>query len=461
MAEFDVVIIGSGPGGYQAAIRAAQLKARVAVIEKGEIGGVCLNAGCIPTKTLIASAEFMAGLSKAKEFGVEIAGAKLNFPAVAERKGKIVKKLQQGISGILKSYNITVLKGEAAFVSANEIKIYGNTETPLVSFKKCIIASGSKTSAIPGVNIDGKTVVTSTELLNLTEVPASLLVIGGGVIGTEFASLFTRLGSKVTIIEALPKILANQDNEVSEAMTAGLKKKGVEIFTASKLLGINGNTAQVETPGGKKDLTAEKILICIGRKVSYEGLGLENAGVTLENGRIKVNLKMETSAKNIYAAGDVTGKYLLAYVASAEGITAAENACGLDSEMDYKVIPGCIFTSPEIGSVGLTEQEARSKGLAFKTGKFPFAASGRANILAKTEGFAKVIVDAETDGLLGVHIIGPEAAELIHTAAMAIKMECTTAEFKRIAFNHPTLSEVVLEAVHDVHKEAIDYPKRL
>src|SRR3989339_705081 len=302
----------------------------------------------------------------------------------------------------------------------------------MVSFKKCIIATGSKTALIPGINIDGNIVVSSTELLNLTEVPESLLVIGGGVIGTEFGSLFNRLGSKVTIVEALPKILANQDEDVSNAMTLSLKKKGAEILTSAKLLGVKGNTAEVETPEGKKQISAAKILICVGRKASYEGLGLENAGVVLENGKIKVNEKMETSAKNIYAVGDATGKYLLAYVASAEGITAAENACGIVTEMDYKVIPGCIFTSPEIGSVGLTEQEAKNKG----------------------------IVDAKTDGILGVNILGPEATELIHTAAMAVKMECTTAEFKRIAFNHPTLSETLLEAAHDVHKEAIDYPKR-
>ncbi len=452
MAEFDLVVIGSGPGGYQSAIRAAQLKAKVAVIEKADIGGVCLNSGCIPTKTLIASAEFMSGLKKAKEFGIEISGAKLDFSAVSARKGKIVKKLQLGIGGIL--------KGEAGFISGNDIKIYGNPDTPMVSFKKCIIATGSKTALIPGINIDGNIVVSSTELLNLTEVPESLLVIGGGVIGTEFGSLFNRLGSKVTIVEALPKILANQDEDVSNAMTLSLKKKGAEILTSAKLLGVKGNTAEVETPEGKKQISAAKILICVGRKASYEGLGLENAGVVLENGKIKVNEKMETSAKNIYAVGDATGKYLLAYVASAEGITAAENACGIVTEMDYKVIPGCIFTSPEIGSVGLTEQEAKNKGIAVKTGKFPFSASGRAGILAETEGFTKVIVDAKTDGILGVHILGPEATELIHTAAMAVKMECTTAEFKRIAFNHPTLSETLLEAAHDVHKEAIDYPKR-
>src|SRR3989339_362767 len=386
MAEFDLVVIGSGPGGYQSAIRAAQLKAKVAVIEKADIGGVCLNSGCIPTKTLIASAEFMSGLKKAKEFGIEISGAKLDFSAVSARKGKIVKKLQLGIGGILKSYNIEIIKREAGFISGNDIKIYGNPDTPMVRFKKCIIATGSKTALIPGINIDGNIVVSSTELLNLTEVPESLLVIGGGVIGTEFGSLFNRLGSKVTIVEALPKILANQDEDVSNAMTLSLKKKGAEILTSAKLLGVKGNTAEVETPEGKKQISAAKILICVGRKASYEGLGLENAGVVLENGK--------------------------------------------------------------------------NKGIAVKTGKFPFSASGRAGILAETEGFTKVIVDAKTDGILGVHILGPEATELIHTAAMAVKMECTTAEFKRIAFNHPTLSETLLEAAHDVHKEAIDYPKR-
>lgn len=277
----------------------------------------------------------------------------------------------------------------------------------------------------------------------------------------EFASLFNRLGTKVTVVEMLPRILINEDEEIAGVMSKILKAKGVEIFTGAKLLNINGNVAEVEKPEGKISITADKILICVGRKPNYEKLALNNAGVTLENNRIKVNANMETDTPGIYAVGDAAGKYLLAYVASAEGIVAAENATETGSEIDYRIIPSCIFTSPEVGSVGVTEEEAKEKGVAVKIGKFPFMASGRAMILDEVEGMVKVVVDERTDALLGVHIVGPEATELVQTASMAMKMESTTEEFQRMLFNHPTLSEALLEAVHDAHKKAVDLPRKI
>lgn len=454
--EFEVIVIGSGPGGYTSAIRASQLGAKVAVIEKGELGGVCLNSGCIPAKTLIASADFYSKLNKAKEFGVNANGIKIDYPAVIERKEKIIKKLRTGIAGLFKSYNIELIKGNAVFANPNQINVSGQ----VVSFKKCIIATGSQTIMLPNIKVDGNTVLTSTELLSLKQIPSSLLVIGGGVIGIEFASLFNQLGSKVTVVELLPRILATEDEEISQVITKILKSKGVEILTGSKLVSISGNNAHIEKPDGKAQISAEKILLCVGRKPVYDGLGLEKAGILIENGRIKVNEKMETNVSGIYAIGDAVSKYLLAYVASAEGIVAAENAYGVESAIDYGIIPTCIFTHPEISKVGLTELEAKEKGYKIKIGRFPFMASGRAMILDETEGMVKTVADEKTNAVLGVHIIGPSATEIIHTPAMAIKMEVTTEEFIRIIFSHPSLSEAILESVHDAHKQAIDLPKK-
>ncbi|MDD5686734.1 MAG: dihydrolipoyl dehydrogenase [Elusimicrobia bacterium] len=454
--DYDIIVIGSGPGGYVAAIRAAQLGAKVAVVDKGEVGGVCLNCGCIPTKTLIATAELFSKIKNSKEFGINIENPKVDFPAVIDRKEKIIKKLQGGISSLFRSHKIEFIKGEAKITGQNKVEVNGKT----IESSKIIIATGSSPMVLPGLVPDGKTILTSTDILINREIPQSLVIIGGGVIGIEFASLFNSLGVKVTIVEMLPRILINEDEEISTTMTRILAGKGVEIKTNSKVLKVEGNKLEIESAGVKSEINADKVLLCIGRKPNTAGLGLEKINIEVEKGFIKVNSRMETSAKNVYAVGDAAGKYLLAYTASAEGIVAAENATGKESEIDYRVIPSCIFSSPEIGSVGLTEAEAKKRGYLVKVGKFPLMASGRAVILNETKGLVKVIVDEKTDKILGVHIIGNEATELIHLPAMAIKLESTTKEFERICFGHPSLSETILEAVHDVHKQAIDLPKK-
>ncbi len=454
---YDLLVIGGGPAGYIAAIRAAQLGAKVALIEKEELGGTCLNHGCIPTKALLASADVYHKIAGAKSFGITVDGFSIDFSAVIDRKDRIVNRLRLGIGSILKSYNIEVIKGTASFTGGSSV-MAGDR---FIAFKKCIIATGSVSVNIPGLETNGKDIITSTEILNMKTLPASLLIIGGGVIGIEFASLFSCLGVKVTVVEALNKILPFEDQEIAASMSALLTKKGVELHTGAKVLKITGTTAEIEKEGKKFSVTADKILVSIGRKPNYEGLGLEKAGLALEKNRLKVNEKLETNVRGIYAVGDAASKYMLAYVASAEGIVAAENACGKDSKIDHKIIPTCVFTSPEIAHVGLTEAEAKEKGLKYRVGKFPFAASGRAHILNETDGFIKVLVDETTDGFLGVHIIGPEATEIIHSASIAMKLETTTKEMERIIFNHPTLSEGLMEAAHDAHKEAIDLPKRV
>ncbi|MFH1824947.1 MAG: dihydrolipoyl dehydrogenase [Candidatus Firestonebacteria bacterium] len=463
--EYDIAVIGSGPGGYVSAIRAAQLGAKVVVIEKGDIGGVCVNEGCIPTKTLVASAEFYNKLTKAKEFGIDVKEFKIDFPTVIQRKERIIRRLQLGINSLFKSYNIEIIKGEARFLNKNQLEVIGDLKNQKVEFKHCIIATGSKSGTLPDIKPDGNIILSTSDMLSVEQIPASLLIIGGGVIGVEFASLFNRLGSKVTIVEILPRILINEDEEISLIITNMLKKRGVEILTNSKVVPragawIEGNDIEIEKPDGKSKMQIEKVLVCVGRIPVYENLGLENAGVFYDKNGIKVNDRMETNIGGVYAIGDVTGKYFLAYVSSAEGIVAAENACGLDSKIDYKIIPKSIFTSPEIGSIGLTETEAKDKGCSVKIGRFPFFANGRAVISGETEGIVKVIVDKNTNHILGVHIIGPEATELIHIAAMAMKANLKVEEFQRILFSHPTLSETILESVHDADKKAIDLPNK-
>lgn len=458
--NYDIVVIGSGPGGYVAAIRAAQLGAKVAVIEKGETGGVCLNCGCIPTKTLIASAELLNKIKGAKEFGINSKGADIDFPNVIKRKEKIVKKLQGGISALFRSHKIELIKGEASFIDQNQLRITDDSKHHTLHFTRCIIAAGSEPVVLPNIKPDGKKILTSTDILMSKEIPSSLVIIGGGVIGIEFASLFNRLGTKVTIVEMLPRILINEDEEISSAMAKILKAGGVEIKTGAKVTKIEGNSVEVEISNGETKMNSDKILLCVGRKSNSNGLNLDKIGVSTEKGFIKVNSRMETNVKNIYAVGDITGGYLLAYVASAEGVVAAENAVGKQAEIDYKVVPSCIFSSPEIGSVGLTESKAKERGYSVRIGRFPFQTNGRAIILDETEGFVKIVADEKTNEILGVHIIGPGATELIHSPSLAIKLESTTEEFNRICFGHPSLNEAILEAVHDVHKQAIDLPKK-
>ncbi|MBU0952378.1 MAG: dihydrolipoyl dehydrogenase [Elusimicrobia bacterium] len=442
--NYELVIIGAGPGGYVAAIRSAQLGAKVLVVEKDELGGTCLNRGCIPTKALVASANVLLSAKKAGQFGVKAENVSADITAIIERKNKIVKNSRLGIAGIFKSYNIESLKGNAVFTASKELDVAGEK----ISFNKCIIATGSMPSTIPGITVDGNKILTSDHILDIQSVPSSLLIIGSGAIGIEFACIFNALGSKVTIVEVLPRILPNEDEEISEKFKQLLVRDGIEIKTDYKV--------------ATEELAKyEKILVATGRKPVTENLGLEPAGIQMnEKGFIAVNDKMETNVQGIYAIGDVAGGPLLAHKASQEGIIAAENACGQDSRIDYNVIPGCVYSIPEVASVGLSEKKAIEKGYEVGVGRFPFAANGRAITLGETKGFAKVVIDLRTDVILGVHVIGAEASELIAEAVLAVKMKATTKDLTKIMHAHPTMSEAVFEAAHDAHKQAIDLPKR-
>jgi dihydrolipoamide dehydrogenase len=457
--EYDIAVIGSGPGGYVSAIMASKLGAKVVVIEKGNVGGVCLNEGCIPTKTLITSAEFFAKINKAKEFGINVEEFKIDFPTVIQRKDRVIKRLGLGISSLFKSYNIEFVNGEARFLNKNQLEVIGNLKTNKVEFKRCIIATGSKSGILSNIKPDGNVILSTSDILSIKQIPSSLLIIGGGVIGVEFASLFNKLGSKVTVVEILPRILINEDEEISSVLTKILKRRGIEILTNSKVMEIKDNDVEIEKPEGRVKIQVEKVLVCVGRIPLCEDLRLENIGIEFDKNGIKVNDKMETNIKGVYAVGDVVGKYFLAYVSSAQGIVAAENACGINSEVDYSIIPKAIFTSPQIASVGLTESEIEKKGYSVKIGRFPFSANGMAVILGETEGMVKAIVDKKTEQILGIHIIGPEATELIHIGVIAMKSKLKIKEFQRILFSHPVLSETILNSIQDVDKKAVDLPK--
>jgi dihydrolipoamide dehydrogenase len=468
--NYDIAIIGAGPGGYVAAIRASQLGGRVVVIEKDELGGTCLNRGCIPTKTLVVSARLLNSVKKGGEFGINSGEVSVDYSIITKRKERIIKQLISGIAQLFKSYDIEVIKGKGKLTDRikdklREIEVEkddGSVE--IVVAKKLIIATGSVPAPIPGITIDERDVITSDQVLELEEVPSSLLIVGGGVIGVEFASIFNSLGSKVTIVEILPRIIPTEDGEISEQLKKSLVKSGIEVNTGVKVREIVSNNDKkkiiIETPGGIEERVAQKVLIATGRRPYTEGLGVEKTGIGIEKGRILVNEKMETNLPGIFAIGDVVGEVLLAHVASAEGIVASENAMGNQLTIDYRVIPNCIYSIPEVATVGLSEERAKEMGYEVSVGRFPFLANPRATILGERIGMVKIIGDKRNDEILGVHIVGADATELIGEASIAIKAKVTTKDLERIIHAHPTLSEAIFEAAHDVHGEAIDLRKK-
>lgn len=452
--EFDVIVIGGGPGGYVAAIRAAQLGAKVAVVEKDSLGGTCLNRGCIPTKALVASAELVHQLKNAATFGINVDGFSVDFRRVMARKEEIVEGLVKGIAFLLSRHKIESISGFGKLVAPGTVEVHKEDGTvEQLTGKNIIIATGSEPALITALGYNGKTVITSNEALELEDIPKSLLIIGGGVIGCEFASIFNEFGTEVTIVEAMPNILPLVDNEISRRLTMIMKKKGIAIKTKAMISSV------VEEEGGIKatletgeEIRAEKALISIGRTFNTKGLGLENVGVALgAKGEILVDDYLRTNVPGIYAIGDVTNKIQLAHVASAQGLVAVENIMGGNRVMDYSVVPSCIFTMPEIGTVGITSQEAKARGINAKVGKFPFTALGKARCMEETDGNVKIITDAETDKVLGVHIFGPHATDLIAEAALAIQLGATAKEIAQTIHAHPTLAESMMEAAENVH----------
>lgn len=452
MREFDIVVIGGGPGGYVAAIRGAQLGAKVALVEKDRIGGTCLNRGCIPTKALYYSAGMINMARRAPEFGVDAGPVRFDLGRAIDRKEGIVKKLVGGVEQLLKGNGVEVLRGAGFIESPGRIRVAKDGGTEVFGAKSIVIATGSEPAMIPAFNIDGKNVLTSTGMLELRAVPESLLIIGGGVMGCEFATIFSAFGSRVMIVELLPNILATEDKQVSRVIMKRFKETGVSVLTEVNVEEIIIEEGRVKTRlrDGREFLT-EKVMVSIGRSFNSTGLGLEGAGVKIEKGRITVDERMETNVKGIYAVGDVTGKMLLAHVASVQGITAVRNALGGKIAMDYSAVPAGIFTDPEIASVGMREKEAVEKGLEVNVGRFPYAASGKALGMGETEGFVQIIADKGTDVVLGCSIVGAHATDLLGEVTLAVRSKAKVEDIIETIHAHPTLPEMIMEAAEDVH----------
>jgi dihydrolipoamide dehydrogenase len=457
--DFDVAVIGGGPGGYVAAIRAAQLGGRVVLVEKENLGGVCLNRGCIPTKTLLKSAEKWKELARCTEFGLRADNIGFDYPVIVDRKTNIVVGLRKGIEQLVKSNDITVINGVAALTGSQQVGVSTAAGQVAISASNIIIATGSVPGNIPVAGHDLPEVMTSDQLLDLTEVPKKLVVIGAGVVGIEFSAILSAFGCEVTVVEMLPTILPMVDSELVKRMGLLLRKQGITALTGAQVAAIetaaDGVTVKVDTGKNVQELPADKVLIATGRRPVTKGLGLDAAGVIFERSGIAVNSRMETNIAGIYAIGDVTGQSMLAHSASAAGIVAAENAMGLSAVMEYNAIPSCIFTQPEIASVGLTEEQAKSQNIDYKSSKFNFAANGKAVTMGETDGLVKILAETVTGKVLGMHILGSHASDLIMEGVLAIRNGLTAKDIAHTVHPHPTLSETVMESAHGIYGDII------
>ncbi|MBS4199607.1 dihydrolipoyl dehydrogenase [Bacillus sp. FJAT-49732] len=461
--EYDLVILGGGTGGYVAAIRAAQLGLKTAIVEKEKIGGTCLHKGCIPSKALLRSAEVFSLTKKSEEFGVFTTGIELNFKKVQERKSSIINQLYKGVQYLMKQGKIDTYNGFGRILGPSifspipgtiSVEMADGSENEMLIPKNIIIATGSRPSSLPGLEIDGTYVLTSDEAIEMEKLPQSITIIGGGVIGIEWASMLADFGVNVTVIEYAEQIIPNEDEEIIKELTRLLQKKGINIVTNAKVLSesieIKEEQVQInaEIKGQIQTFSAEKILVSVGRKPNSDNIGLQNTDIELnKNGSIKVNPSFQTKESHIYAIGDVIGGLQLAHVASQEGIKAVEHIAGLNPDsIVYENIPKCIYSSPEVASVGITEKEAKEKGYKVKIGKFPFKAVGKALVVGNAEGFVKIVADDRTNDILGIQMIGPHVTDMISEAGLARVLDATPWEVGNTIHPHPTLSEAIGEA---------------
>ncbi|UII54780.1 dihydrolipoyl dehydrogenase [Cytobacillus spongiae] len=468
--EYDLVILGGGTGGYVAAIRASQLGLKTAIVEKGKLGGTCLHKGCIPSKALLRSAEVYATTKRGEEFGVMTSDVSLDFGKVQERKNKIINQLHGGVQHLMKQGKIDVFEGTGRILGPSifspmpgtiSVEMNNGDENEMLIPKNVIVATGSRPRTLPGLDVDGEYVMTSDEALAMESIPNSIIIVGGGVIGIEWASMLSDFGVEVTVIEYSDRIIPTEDKEISKEMQRLMKKRGVKIVTGAKVLPetLNkgeGVTISAEIKGEQKEFKAEKLLVSVGRQANVEGIGIENTDIVIDKGYIVTNEFMQTKESHIYGIGDVIGGLQLAHVASHEGILAVEHIAGENpSPMNYDLVSKCIYSSPEVASVGITEDQAKEQGYNVKVGKFSFRAIGKALVFGESDGFVKIVADKDTDDILGVHMIGPHVTDMISEAGLAKVLDATPWEVGHTIHPHPTLSEAIGEAALAVDGKAI------
>jgi dihydrolipoamide dehydrogenase len=459
--SFDLVVLGSGPGGYVAAIRGAQQGLKVALVEAAELGGVCLNRGCIPSKTLIANANLYAKMCDAEKFGIHVSGLKFDYAQMKERKDGVVTNIRKGLEGLIKSNKIQIIQGYGKFISPHEMKVNG-IDNVVLEAKNFIIASGSVPRTLAHIPFDYERIHDSTSILNLTKLPKSIAIVGGGVIGCEFASMHRAFGVEVSIFEMLPNILPQEGKNVSNLLLSSFKKRGINVHLEAKITEIKKESDHLKVClEDRSEREFEMALISVGRKFNTDNIGIENTGVIVEpNGTIPTDARLRTNVPHIYAIGDITGLWILAHVASHQGLVAADNCAGHRSYINYAAVPSVIFTSPEIGSLGFTLEQAIEKGYDATIGKFPFSALGKSQATMETEGFAQVVIDKKTEEILGAQVVGYGAANLIAELALAINNELTVHSITETIHAHPTTAEAWLEAALDSVGDPIHMPPK-
>jgi len=475
LTGYDVTIIGAGPGGYVAAIRAAQLGLKVALVEKDHLGGVCLNWGCIPTKALLRNAEVVSLLRRGKEFGFTVMGFEADFGAAVDRSRKVAKRLVKGVGVLMRKNGVEVIEGNGVLQSPHAVEVVLNPSAPSAPFRtgtggtrllptrNVIVATGGRARSIPGIEVDGERVLTYREAIVLRELPTSVVIVGAGPIGMEFAHIWSAYGADVTIVEILPHALPLEDEEVSKEVERAFKRRKVRLLTSTRVQGVettsSGVRVSVMGEKGEQVLEAERVLVAIGVRPNSEGLGLKEIGVQVERGTILVDEYLCTSVPGVYAIGDVTGKLPLAHVASAQSIVAVETIAGVETcPLDYEAMPRCTYCHPQVASFGITEAQAVERGHEVEVGKFPFRANGKALGLGDYDGFVKIVADAAGGEILGAHMVGPEVTELLPELVLARNWELTAEEIACTVHAHPTLSEALMEAAHAVFGKAIHLP---
>jgi dihydrolipoamide dehydrogenase len=461
VSDFDIIVIGAGPGGYVAAIRASQLGLKTAIIERESVGGVCLNWGCIPSKALLRNAEVLNLIHSADKYGITFDNLSYDFGVAIDRSREVVNKLTSGVEYLLKKNNVEHISGSAVFETSNSLTITTESgEARSITGDNILIATGARQREIPSMPIDHSIVMNSRDALDSKTIPNRVLIVGGGATGAEFAHIYNSYGSNVTIVELEDRIVPNEDKEISQVLTKSFTDNGINLFSSSSVDSIETNAdfaiVNIDKNGEKSKIECDRVLVAVGVQANTDNLGLEDIGLETDRGFIPVDGNMNTSIPNIFAIGDVTGKMLLAHVASAQGVTAIEHIAGLNPpELDYSIMPRAIYCEPQIASFGLTEEQAKDQGIDINIGKFPFSASGKAIALDKTDGIVKLVVDQEIGEIIGAHMIGSEVTELLAELSMTKMLEGTTTELGWLVHPHPTISEIIKEAALDTTGEAI------